>query len=1037
MACSDWKREQDAARGQWVETRTRKCAEEKDQGYKQCTEERDKGYNKCTEERDKGYNKCTEEKDQGYSKCAQERDDGFNKCCDWWPCSWGCKAVVWVSNIICVAWTWISNIVCVVWTWISNIVCVVWTWISYIVCVAWTWIKNVVCVAWTWLVDKVWAAGTVVSWGACEVLEWVTGQAPLDAPDDTLPDLTGVDFPTNFLWGAATAAYQMEGAIRQSDDPHVNDWHLFTASEAIRGRVYNLAKLGGETDPFELQPANGAVGHSNIETLRQDLDRAKLLGMNAYRFSLEWSWLQPKKSDNDPLTERDFNSEALSYYDAALRAITGMRLKPIVTLNHMTLPKWALTPPEATNVLGFAEPDDAFRSSLRGWENIETAKAFVKFVEFIVKRYKDLVDYWMTVNEPVGTVVGAGYMAGVFPPGFSGAASQAKNAYFNLIKAHVWAYDKIKEFDDVDVDGDGKASMVGFAHAMMYFKMTREGLLTDVKNGAVAGVVAGGVIGAGLGMAVGGPIGALAGVQLGALGGAIVGVAVGTWVHAGNIHAAARNQMKYFYNDHFLDSVVSGNVDVEIQRRPNSRKYQNSEEFFDIAAENWKPKLDFIGLNYYRSVYSFYDQKVALTVGFSGGLFHNDLREKDERHNLLNDLGWEIYPAGMYHLMKEIHDTYKIDDRPIPIMITENGTPEYVDRNRAPHIVAHLQHVLRAIKDGINVLGYLHWSIVDNFEWAANYRASARFGLFTVDRSTELRRHITEGALALQYIIAEGNIGLAAEKFGAITPEGTGITPPSRTSGALWEHRKRPHGESGFTLYLSSLKDGKLIGMIFYHEWWGDLMRRFNERHRWLRLSEIVWNKAENTLRFSHPHEDGTRIYQARTSGGNLIEGTINQHFLDGNRVPDTWSAEKVVASGLWESKSLGWFPFSIWLSRMEGDCGFGTWSRVPERKWIMEPERESIAASRKTSWSGKYLSIPLRGDPWWYPFEEIEANGTITKLLHRGPHLDDKGAGSIRTVEIQSIMGDVMKGTIVILVKDVPTKVEWEAKRAPDNMPF
>jgi hypothetical protein len=149
--CDDWRAAQDSTRGQWVETRTKKCAEEKDQGY-----------NKCTKEEDQGYNKCTEEKDQGYNKCTEEKDQGHNECCTWWPCSWACNALVWVSNIVCVAWTWVKNVVCVAWTWVKNMVCVLWTWI-----------KNVVCVAWTWTVDKAWRAKSWVGTATCKVAEFV------------------------------------------------------------------------------------------------------------------------------------------------------------------------------------------------------------------------------------------------------------------------------------------------------------------------------------------------------------------------------------------------------------------------------------------------------------------------------------------------------------------------------------------------------------------------------------------------------------------------------------------------------------------------------------------------------------------------------------------------------------------------------------------------------------------------------------------------------------------------------------------------
>ena len=127
--CDTWATEQDAARGQWVETRRQECAQ-----Y-----------------RDDGYSKCAEQRDQGYNRCSEQRDQGYNTCCTWWPCSWLCSAWVWVSNIVCVAWTWVSNIVCVAWTWVSNIVCV----------------------AWTWIVDKVWQAETAIGRPLCKAYAWV------------------------------------------------------------------------------------------------------------------------------------------------------------------------------------------------------------------------------------------------------------------------------------------------------------------------------------------------------------------------------------------------------------------------------------------------------------------------------------------------------------------------------------------------------------------------------------------------------------------------------------------------------------------------------------------------------------------------------------------------------------------------------------------------------------------------------------------------------------------------------------------------
>ena len=231
--------------------------------------------------------------------------------------------------------------------------------------------------------------------------------------------LASSSFPASFLWGVATAGYQVEGNIEN------NDWHIFTTSPAIRDRVRNLGAVVGLS--YNLQPPEEAVRHGNLNVLKADLDRAKLLGMNAYRFSIEWSRVQP--------TQATFDQAALQYYDDAINEMLVRGLKPIVTLNHLTLPSWVLTPPQSSAPTGVAAEDDDFRASLRGWESQQTVDAFITYVNVVVGRYKDRVDIWITLNEPVGSMIGIGYIGGIWPPGFSLDGNRAKTAYFNLLRA--------------------------------------------------------------------------------------------------------------------------------------------------------------------------------------------------------------------------------------------------------------------------------------------------------------------------------------------------------------------------------------------------------------------------------------------------------------------------------------------------------------------------------------------------------------------------------------------------------------------------
>lgn len=239
-----------------------------------------------------------------------------------------------------------------------------------------------------------------------------------------------MSFPRDFLWGAATSSYQVEGGIEG------NDWHLFTTTPALRRRVRILT-----SGRVALRPAGDAVGHRDLGVLRADLARAAGLGLNAYRFSLEWSRLQ--REPGAPL-----DAEAVGYYSAVVEACRDAGMTPIVTLNHFTLPAWALAP-----------PGRGFRGSLRGWEDERIVDAFAGYAEQAVVALGPRVDRWLTINEPVGSVA-AGYLAGLWPPGFVLAAGRARRALRNLARGHRRAYARIKRV--------APAARVSFAHAVLH-----------------------------------------------------------------------------------------------------------------------------------------------------------------------------------------------------------------------------------------------------------------------------------------------------------------------------------------------------------------------------------------------------------------------------------------------------------------------------------------------------------------------------------------------------------------------------------------
>lgn len=124
-----------------------------------------------------------------------------------------------------------------------------------------------------------------------------------------------------------------------------------------------------------------------------------------------------------------------------------------------------------------------------------------------------------------------------------------------------------------------------------------------------------------------------------------------------------------------------------------------------------KKSMDYVGVDYY-----FHDRMTFLPPF------------KLNKNKRVTDVGWEIYPRGIYHVLKYLQSFKK------PIIILENGLADEGDRYRADFIRDHLKYVHRAMSGGADVRGYFHWSLIDNYEWAHGY--APKFGLHSVDRET-------------------------------------------------------------------------------------------------------------------------------------------------------------------------------------------------------------------------------------------------------------------------------------------------------------
>lgn len=170
-------------------------------------------------------------------------------------------------------------------------------------------------------------------------------------------------------------------------------------------------------------------------------------------------------------------------------------------------------------------------------------------------------------------------------------------------------------------------------------------------------------------------------------------------------------------NSHF----EAGNKNIDTLLYTKLYRYINNELFL----RRIQRQLDFIGLNYY-----FHSRIIG----------HQQVNENE----ITSDLGWELYPQGIYNAIAELKKYHK------PIMITENGLADRKDSYRAWFIEETIKAIQKAISDGHNVIGYLHWSLLDNFEWADGF--SPRFGLIEIDYKTQ-KRTIRKSALKYSEII--------------------------------------------------------------------------------------------------------------------------------------------------------------------------------------------------------------------------------------------------------------------------------------------
>jgi beta-glucosidase len=249
----------------------------------------------------------------------------------------------------------------------------------------------------------------------------------------------GAALPHGFLLGTATSSHQIEGSQQ-------NDWADWEQGSYPDGQ------------PHIRNRDTSQVADGSWTRWPQDVDALQALGANAYRFSVEWSRLEPE--------DGVWNEEAAANYRAQLVALRARGITPLLTIHHYTFPRWVAAK-------GGWEWNDADRN---------VTDALAAFAGRLGDHFGDLVDFWCTINEPNVAVFDA-YLFGDYPPGVQDL-TRMSNAYLQTMRAHAKMAAALRASDLVDADGDGFATRIGVAHHVAIWEPTT----TDTLDTTVTGL---------------------------------------------------------------------------------------------------------------------------------------------------------------------------------------------------------------------------------------------------------------------------------------------------------------------------------------------------------------------------------------------------------------------------------------------------------------------------------------------------------------------------------------------------------------------
>lgn len=443
-----------------------------------------------------------------------------------------------------------------------------------------------------------------------------------------------VEFPEAFVWGAATASYQIEGGVREGGRGE-SIWDRFSHTP---GKIQN-----GDT---------GDVACDHYHRYAEDVELMAELGLNAYRFSIAWPRIFPEG-------KRQVNTQGLDFYNRLVDCLLEAGIEPFATLYHWDLP-------QALQEEG-------------GWANQDTVGYFADYTVTVSRELGDRIHHWITHNEP-WVVAFLGHATGEHAPGLKDLATALQVSH-HLLLSHSQAVPILREHGDAD---------------------TRVGITLNLHPAHPAS--------------------------------------------ESQADEEAARRFDGYKNRWFLDPLFKGQYPEDMLAWYDDKAPSIHPGDLDRIAV----PIDFLGVNYYfRDVVEAGPQEKFLQA--------NTIKPQEAEYT---EMGWEIYPEGLYELLMRLHQGYQVPK----LYVTENGAAfadeveadgQVHDPRRVRYLQEHFLQAHRAIQDGAPLAGYFVWTLLDNFEWAFGY--SKRFGLIYVDHPTQ-ERIVKESGKWYRDVIAENRV---------------------------------------------------------------------------------------------------------------------------------------------------------------------------------------------------------------------------------------------------------------------------------------